>query len=249
MEPTLHGLGTDALTASLVALALNAHRCLDGTDPVDYWYRLGQRNAYAQVVGFLLAGGDSSRVWSVSDRVNRGLSAGVSEVAELASAARAAAAAGCRAGDLAWVGPAAFQRQAGTGGGGDLDVGSSWGRRRDRRVAVRTAPGSSSGLLYAYDATWDEYAVLALGVDPEVVREAYRSLPDRDDGADVEDLVRALHARAPGPRADHARFEVELWDQGKTTSTGDRTPIFSPERGMRIHPGPPRTPRPRPRPR
>jgi len=211
MESTPHGLGTDALTVRLVAVALSAHRCLDGADAVDYWYRLRQRNACAQAVGFLLAsGGDRGRAWSVADRVNRGLSDGVTDVADLASAARAAAAAGYRTGELAWLGPVAFQRQAETGAGGDHDVGLRWGRRRDRRVAVRTAPGSSSGLLYAYDATWDEYAVLARGVDPEVVRAAYRSLPNRDDGADVEDLVRALHARAPGPQADQARLEVEL---------------------------------------
>ncbi len=42
------------------------------------------------------------------------------------------------------TGPAAFQRQAGTGAGGDHDVGVRWGTRRDRRVPVQTAPGSSS---------------------------------------------------------------------------------------------------------
>jgi hypothetical protein len=211
MESTPHGLGTDALTAGLVAVALQAHRCLDGTDPVDYWYRLGQRNAYAQAVGFLLAGGDSSRAWSVADRVNHGLTAGVTDVAELASAARAAATGAIRSARFEWLGPAAFQRQAGTeAAGGDHKVGQRWGRRGHRRVAVRVAPGSPSGLLYVYDATWDEYAVLAAGVDPDAARAAYRLLPNRDDGADVEDLVRALHARASGPQLETARFEVEL---------------------------------------
>jgi len=211
MESTPHALDIDVLSVRLVAVALSVHRCLDGADPVDYWYRLGQRNAYAETVGFHLAGGDSSRAWSVADRVNQGLSDGVTDVAELASAARAAVADGYSTGDLRWLGPAAFRRQAGTEAAGrDHEVGLRWGRWGHRRVAVRVAPGSSSGLLYVHDATWDEYAVLAAGVDPEVVLAAYRSLPNRDDGADVEDLVRALQSPALERQAETARFEVEL---------------------------------------
>lgn len=211
METAPQALDIDALSVRLVALALSAHRCLDGADPVDYWYRLGQRNSYAQTVGFHLAGGDSSRAWSVADRVNQGLTDGVTDVAELASAARAAVADGYPTGGLRWLGPAAFRRQAGTEATGrDHEVGLRWGRWGHRRVAVRVAPGSSSGLLYVYDVTWDEYAVLALGVDPEVARAAYRSLPNREDGADVEDLVHALHAPALERQAQTAGFEVEL---------------------------------------
>jgi len=211
MESTPHGLDIDDLSVRLVAVALSAHRCLDGADPVDYWYRLGQRNAYTQAVGFSLTGGDTGQAWSVADRVNQGLSDGVTDVAELASAARSAATGELRSARFEWLGPAAFQRHAGTEAAGrDHDVGLRWGRRRDRRVAVRVAPGSPSGLLYVYDATWDEYAVLAAGVDPEVVRAAYRSLPDRDVGVDVEDLVRALQSPALERQAETARFEVEL---------------------------------------
>jgi len=75
---------------------------------------------------------------------------------------------------------------------------------------VRVAPGSPFGLLYVDDATWDEYAVLAAGVDPVVVRAAYRSLPNQDVGADVEDLVRALQSPTLERQTEPARFEAEL---------------------------------------
>jgi len=124
MESTPHGLGTDDLTVRLVAVALSAHRCLDGTDPVDYWYRLGQRNAYTQAVGFLLAGGDTGQAWAVAGRVKQGLTDGVTGVAELASAAWAATTGELRSTRFEWLGPAAFQRQAGNEAAGrDHEVG------------------------------------------------------------------------------------------------------------------------------
>ena len=45
----------DPFVTKLIALSRNAHTNVDLDDPADYWYRLGQRNAYAYAVGLALA--------------------------------------------------------------------------------------------------------------------------------------------------------------------------------------------------
>jgi hypothetical protein len=63
------------------------------------------------------------------------------------------------------MGPRAFKARYGVQPGVDRDFGMWWGPRHDQRVSHRRDTlDSPTGLLYAYDLTWDEYAVLATDI-------------------------------------------------------------------------------------
>ncbi len=81
--------------------------------------------------------------------------------------------------ELDWVGPQAFNARYGTVGV-DHDFGMRWGERREQRISLRRHPGARHGLLYAYDATWDEYAVLAHDVPEPAVEAAFAQALDID---------------------------------------------------------------------
>ena len=66
---------------------------------------------------------------------------------------------------LDWVGPHAFKARYGVQPGVDCDFEMWWGPRHDQRLSHRhDTLDSPTGLLYAYDLTWDEYAVLATDI-------------------------------------------------------------------------------------
>ena len=70
-----------------------------------------------------------------------------------------------RSAALDWMGPRAFKARYGVQPGVDRDFGMLWGPRHDQRVSHRRdTQNSPTGLLYAYDLTWDEYAVLATDI-------------------------------------------------------------------------------------
>ena len=71
-----------------------------------------------------------------------------------------------------WVGPKAFHARYGIVGV-DHEFGMRWGERREQRISLRRHPGATHGLLYAYDPTWDEYAVLAHDVPEPAVEAAF----------------------------------------------------------------------------
>ena len=55
----------------------------------------------------------------------------------------------------------------------DPTLGSRWGPRHDQSVSHHLATANSpTGLVYAYDLTWDEYAVLATDVPRAAVEAA-----------------------------------------------------------------------------
>jgi hypothetical protein len=59
----------------------------------------------------------------------------------------------------------AFKARFGVQPGVDRDFGMWWGPRHDQRLSHRRDTlDSPTGLLYAYDLTWDEYAVLATDI-------------------------------------------------------------------------------------
>ena len=68
------------LFGQLVGLARSAHVNVDLEDPADYWYRLGQRNAYAHAAGMCLAPAADPRHFTVADRITAGLSDGVTDL-------------------------------------------------------------------------------------------------------------------------------------------------------------------------
>ena len=71
----------------LIALSRNAHQNVDADDPVDYWYRLGQRNAYAHAAGMVIARGADSPAFTIADTITNALSQGSSDIADLSRAA------------------------------------------------------------------------------------------------------------------------------------------------------------------
>jgi hypothetical protein len=166
----------DQVTVKLIALSRNAHQNVDAEDPVDYWYRLGQRNAYAQAAGLVIAQGADSPAFTIADTITNALSQGSTDVADLARAAHGRVQlepAADAAPAAAWMGPAAFQARYGDLSGIDHDFGMGWGVGGDQRICLRQDIGSDSGLLYVYDPTWDEYAVLLADVTDAAVQHAF----------------------------------------------------------------------------
>src|SRR6478752_8082769 len=99
-------LPRDAIIDQLMALARNASRNVEEHDPIDYWYRLGQRNAYAHATAQLLAPELAQDPFTIAERITTALDAGAIDIAELREAAygRQSGAALPKPA-LEWVGP------------------------------------------------------------------------------------------------------------------------------------------------
>jgi len=157
----------------LVALCRNAHLGVDRQDEVDYWYRLGQRDAYAYAAGVVIARGVDSEAFSVAERLTGALTQGVADLAPLRSVVLNPARPGVAVeAGLTWMGPAAFHAQF-PPAGVDHDFGMRWGANGDQRLSLRLPVGRDHGLLYVYDPTWDEYAVLCRNASSAAVEGAF----------------------------------------------------------------------------
>ena len=105
---------------------------------------------------------------------------------------------------LEWTGPVAFARTYGAVSGVEHGFGTCWGSNGDQRVSIRVRVGGDAGLLYVYDPTWDEYAVLGTDIPLAAVQDACAGFPQLGEHPSVEDLVALLpHMPAsrhfPGP--------------------------------------------------
>ena len=185
------------LFGQLVGLARSAHVNVDLEDPADYWYRLGQRNAYAHAAGMCLAPAADPRHFTVADRITASLSDGVTDLDALTRAARAALpghqAPTRDSAGLEWIGPKAFQARYGELPGIDHDYGMRWGESQDTRISLRHPTGATAGLLYAYNATWDEYAVLHPFIDADVVESAFAQALTADPRMPAEQFAMLVH--------------------------------------------------------
>jgi len=155
----------------LVALCRNAHLGVERQDEIDYWYRPGQRYAYA--AGVVIARGVDSEAFSVAERLTGALTGGVADLGALRSVVLHPThrTAGVEAG-LARMGPAAFHAQF-PPADLDHDFGMRWGANGDQRLSQRLPTGRDHGLLYAYDPKWDEYAVLSRNASSAAVEGAF----------------------------------------------------------------------------
>jgi hypothetical protein len=63
-----------------------------------------------------------------------------------------------------WISPARFRLATSGVDGGEVDYGFFWGTRENQRVSLRLHGTGSAGVLYAYDALWDEYRILATDI-------------------------------------------------------------------------------------
>lgn len=93
---------------------------------------------------------------------------------------------------LEWRGPVAFSRAYGSIPGIDHDFGMRWGANRDQRVTLRVELSCDQGLLYTYDPTWDEYAVIGTGVPLAAVKEAFARAVHLGEHVAVEDFIALL---------------------------------------------------------
>jgi len=206
---SLHG---DPCGERLVALCRNAHFGVERQDEIDYWYRLGQRDAYAYAAGVVIARGIDSEAFSVAERLTGALTQGVADLAALRSVVlnpvrpEVAVEAG-----LAWMGPAAFHAQF-PPGGLDHDFGMLWGANGDQRLSLRLPAGRGHGLLYAYDPTWDEYAVLCRNASSAAVEGTFARALHSDihmSPASFAALV-AQEPPTPAPVDRAAGMQVQL---------------------------------------
>jgi len=157
----------------LLALCRNAHLGVDRQDEIDYWYRLGQRDAYAHAAGVVIARGVDLEAFSVAERLTGALTQGVADLAPLRSVVLNPARHGVAVeAGLAWMGPAAFHAQF-PPADLDHDFGMRWGANGDQRLSLRLPVGRDHGLLYAYDPTWDEYVVLFQNASTAAVEGAF----------------------------------------------------------------------------
>jgi hypothetical protein len=124
---------------------------------------LGQRNAYAYAACLLIARGTEPLAFTIADRITSALSQGSAEVADPVRAALGRVPlqpVGQASPALTWIGPAAFRARYGDLPGIDHGFGMGWGAGGDQRISLRQDIGDDGGLLYVYDPTWDEFAIL-----------------------------------------------------------------------------------------
>ena len=180
-----------APTEQLLALACNASRNVDESDPIDYWYRLGQRNAYAQATALIVSRETGSDIFAVTERITTALDADVTDAAQLRAAAYGTTATPAAARPhLKWLGAKAFGAQHHSIRGVDRDYGMRWGPRRNQRISLRLdGDEATHGLLYAYDKTWQEYAVLSTNASRAAVDRAYAHALDTDSHLPIEDFA------------------------------------------------------------
>jgi hypothetical protein len=117
---------------------------------------------------------------------------------------------------LDWMGSHAFKARYAVQPGVDRDFGTWWGPRHNQSISHHLATlDSPTGLSYAYDSTWDEYAVLAADV-PATAVEAVLSralADDRHMSAEGFACLMADHLGVSAPGAHtrtHGSAGIEL---------------------------------------
>ena len=232
-DPPPHSLSDDArkVVEDLIALSRNTSRGLahdtpsssgdaptagqhdrPADDGVEYWYRLGLRNAYAQAAGLLIAPAAAADPFTVAERITTRVDAGVTDIAELSSAAYGTAIGHTHAG-LEWHDERAFAARHGNRSPAERDYGMRWGPRGDQRITLRPNDTGDRGLLYVYDPTWDEYALLAADVPRAAVVAAFRDAVEIDIHLDPGRFVQLVQQHTATPELgvpDAGRRSMEL---------------------------------------
>ena len=104
------------------------------------------------------------------------------------------------------MGPAAFHAQF-PPADLDHDLGMRWGANGDQRLSLRLPTGRDHGLLYAYDPTWDEYAVLFRNASTAAVEGAFARALQSD--IPMSPASAALVAQEP-PTPTHANLAAGM---------------------------------------
>lgn len=203
--------GVDGLAERLIDQARAAHHAATTGAGLDaYSYPAGERNAYAYAAALILTHGTGT--FAVADRIIDDLSDGITDLHQLLQRARSLPqTAQVSAADVPprdWIGPVAFTTRY-AGHGVDEDFGTTWGPRRDQRVSHRHQLGADEGLLYVYDPTWHEYAVLATQASLRCVREAFTDAMRTDGDLPVTAFAALVTAQSPaGPRQESPAVQL-----------------------------------------
>jgi hypothetical protein len=112
--------------------------------------------------------------------------------------------------DLTWVGQISFDRLAARHPGIDHDLGAQWGDRRDIRISHRRPHDGAVGLLYAYDRTWDEYAILDPAAHVDAVARTFHAALDVDPHLPLADFLTLFRRNAATVAAQPDSPAVQL---------------------------------------
>lgn len=152
-------------------MAINSHVVIESD--IGSPYLEGRRDAYLQLA-VAIGGHNDPALSRTVTQLRQALHDGVTEVDALREiVTRSTGQFPSPRPALDWVGPKAFEAQHGDRGL-DEDFGMRWGDNRDVRISFKRQPGDHEGLLYAYDKTWDTYAVISPSTSRTVVQRAYQ---------------------------------------------------------------------------
>lgn len=190
------------LIDELLWLARHAQQRIELENLGDYWYVLGQRNTYARAAALVAAPNLGQDSTVIAERIVDAITAGTptpgnGDLAPLRSAALGTtvpAAATQAASRLEWVGRKAFDARYGDIPGVDRDFGMRWGRAGNQRLSFRRDPDTDDGMLYAYDPTWGEYALIVRRIPESSVGAVFVQALKLDEHLPVEDFARLLEA-------------------------------------------------------
>lgn len=162
-------------------------------DPLgDRGYTLGQRNTYARAAAIVAARESHEDPALIADRIVHALADGTTDLPSIRDTALTGLARPTGHPALEWLGPKAFDARYGDIPGIDHDYGMRWGATGNQRISCRRRTGATEGMLYAYDPTWDEYALIARHVPVNVVSSAFVEALRRDEHLPLEDFARLI---------------------------------------------------------
>ena len=172
-------------------------------DPLgDRGYTLGQRNTYARAAAIVAARESHEDPALIADRIVHALAEGTHDLRSIRDTALAGLSRPTAQAALEWLGPNAFDARHGAIPGIDHDYGMRWGATGNQRISFRRPTGATEGMLYAYDPTWDEYALIARHVPVNVVSSAFVEAFRRDEHLPLEDFARLIRDKLSRAHTD-----------------------------------------------
>lgn len=198
------------LLDEILWLARDAQERLPRNTLGDRGYVLGQRNTYARAAGLVAARDTGEDPVLIADRIVHALADGNTDLAAIRSTTLTGIPRPARRPVLDWIGPKAFDAQCGDVPGTDQDYGVRWGDCGNQRISLRREPGASTGMLYAYDPVWDEYALIRHSVPADAVTDVFLQALRRDEHLPLELFVRLLDTRLTAPTPDPAGTALQV---------------------------------------
>ncbi len=191
-----------ALLDELLWLARDAQDRLPLDALGDRGYTLGQRNTYARAAAIVAARESHEDPALIADRIVHALADGTTDLPAIRAIALAGLPRPTTEPTLEWLGRKAFDARYGDAPGIDHDYGMRWGAVGNQRISYRRHTAATEGMLYAYDPTWDEYALIARHVPVQVMSTVFVEALRRDEHLPLEDFARLIHDGLARTHAD-----------------------------------------------